>query len=387
MPEWLTNGFMPHGYCLRWDVPLLCVFIAGNLGISLAYFVIPLALRYFIGKRSDLPYAHMFKLFAAFILSCGLTHLVKIWTLFQPVYWLEAGVDLWTAFVSLLTATMLFPLIPQALQLRSPKELEKANALLQETNDRLQKSTNELNLALEANQHLLSTVSHDVRNPMSGVIGLAELLSFQDLGQANNQNVGAIFDSSQQVLQLLDNILEANRLREGKVILENAHFELESLFKEVVRLITAQALLKGLKLDYRIAGDCPKQVCGDELRLRQILLNLASNAIKFSNKGSVLLEAETVAQQNKIATIRFSVMDTGPGIAPEQQENLFKRYSQIKGDAHKYGGSGLGLSICDELVKLMEGKIGLKSELGKGSTFWFEISFNEENCKQLANLG
>ncbi|CAN5300382.1 hypothetical protein BH11CYA1_BH11CYA1_22480 [soil metagenome] len=148
MPEFwshITSGFMPHGYCLRWDPALLFVFILGNAGIAIAYFMIPLALRYFIGKRADLPYSHMFKLFAVFILSCGITHLMKVWTLYQPAYWIEALADLWTAAVSLLTAILLLPLIPKMLALRSPAELEVLNRTLSETNLKLSAAQQLLN--------------------------------------------------------------------------------------------------------------------------------------------------------------------------------------------------------------------------------------------------
>jgi PAS domain S-box-containing protein len=136
----MTNGFMPHGYCLKWDGPLLTVMIAANIGIALAYFAIPIALRYFVGTKKDLPYPYMFKLFAAFILSCGMTHLAKILTLFQPLYWIEAGLDLLTAIISLLTAFLLLPIIPKALKLRSPKDLEVANQELAEANKKLASS-------------------------------------------------------------------------------------------------------------------------------------------------------------------------------------------------------------------------------------------------------
>ncbi len=145
----LTDGFMPHGYCLHWDSKLLIVFIVGNLGIALAYFLIPLALRYFIGKRRDLPYPYIFLLFAAFILSCGITHVIKVWTLYQPVYWIEACVDLWTAGISLLTAALLIPLIPKALQLRSPKTLEEANQKLQSMAEELETAKNSLEKQVE----------------------------------------------------------------------------------------------------------------------------------------------------------------------------------------------------------------------------------------------
>jgi amino acid permease len=143
---------MPHGFCLRWDPLLLLVFIVGNVGIAIAYFIIPAVLRHFIGQRKDLPYPHMFKLFAAFILSCGLTHLVKVWTIYQPVYWIEAGIDLWTALVSLITAFLLIPIIPRALKLRSPSELDRAN-------ERLQKCTAELEAAKETAERALETKS------------------------------------------------------------------------------------------------------------------------------------------------------------------------------------------------------------------------------------
>ncbi|MBL0184652.1 MAG: PAS domain S-box protein [Candidatus Obscuribacter sp.] len=152
----MTNGFMPHGYCLKWDGPLLTVMIAANIGIALAYFAIPIALRYFVGTKKDLPYPYMFKLFAAFILSCGMTHLAKILTLFQPLYWIEAGLDLLTAIVSLLTAFLLLPIIPKALKLRSPKDLEVANQELAEANKKLASSELEMQRQVDERTRELS---------------------------------------------------------------------------------------------------------------------------------------------------------------------------------------------------------------------------------------
>ncbi len=152
----MTNGFMPHGYCLKWDGPLLTVMIAANIGIALAYFAIPIALRYFVGTKKDLPYPYMFKLFAAFILSCGMTHLAKILTLFQPLYWIEAGLDLLTAIISLLTAFLLLPIIPKALKLRSPKDLEVANQELAEANKKLASSELEMQRQVDERTRELS---------------------------------------------------------------------------------------------------------------------------------------------------------------------------------------------------------------------------------------
>jgi PAS domain S-box-containing protein len=159
----MSAGFMPHGYCLRWDGPLLWTFIVGNAGIAIAYFLIPVALRIFIGKRRDLPYAYMFLLFAAFILSCGLTHIMKIWTLYQPLYWIEAGMDLWTAGVSLATAALLVPIIPKALALRGPKELENLNTQLTEANHKLLSSEEQLQVKVEERTRELDAALAEVK--------------------------------------------------------------------------------------------------------------------------------------------------------------------------------------------------------------------------------
>ncbi len=126
------SNFMPHGVCLNWDPALLKTIILANLGIAVAYFAIPLALWYFVRHKKDLPYPWMFRLFGMFIVACGMTHVMKVWTLYQPFYWLEASVDVYTALISLLTAFALWPLIPKALLLRSPKELEETNKKLEE---------------------------------------------------------------------------------------------------------------------------------------------------------------------------------------------------------------------------------------------------------------
>ncbi len=130
-----NNSFMPHGYCLHWDPALLSTMIIANLGIAIAYFAIPLALWYFVRHRKDLPYPWMFRLFGIFIVACGLTHIMSVCTLYKPFYWLEAAVDAFTAIVSLITAIALWPLIPKALTLKSPKELEIAYQQLSENEE------------------------------------------------------------------------------------------------------------------------------------------------------------------------------------------------------------------------------------------------------------
>lgn len=151
-----VNNFMPHGVCLNWNTPLLVTMILSNLGIAVAYFAIPAALWYFVRHKKDLPYPWVFKLFGLFITACGLTHLIKILTLYQPFYWIEASIDSFTAIISLITAFVLWPLIPKALQLRSPKDLEKANRQLEEAINRQYQFTAEL----QAQAEILS-LTHD----------------------------------------------------------------------------------------------------------------------------------------------------------------------------------------------------------------------------------
>ncbi len=375
----ITNGFMPHGYCLRWDGPLLFVFIVGNVGIALAYFLIPAALRHFVGKRKDLPYPHMFRLFAAFILSCGLTHLVKVWTLYQPAYWIEAAIDLWTAGVSLVTAFLLMPLIPEALKLRSPVELDRTNRELQERTAELQAAKEMAEHALETKSRFLATVSHEVRTPMAGIIGLSELLSMQDLGEENNETVRAIFDSSNRLLQILNDILDASKLGEGKIVIEKRRFPVRSVVGEVAQLLRPEADKKKLRVTTVLDEGIPEQVFGDELRLRQVLLNLGFNAVKFTESGGIKISGLITATEEKSITIRFSVTDTGIGIATDKLVRIFQPFEQAQQSTTRvYGGTGLGLSISKNLVELMGGKIGVESEPGKGSTFWFDLPFDTE---------
>lgn len=230
--------------------------------------------------------------------------------------------------------------------------------------------------ALEAKSRFISTISHEVRTPMTGIIGLAEVMSMQDLGDENNTCMQAIFTSSKRLLQLLNNVLDAAKLESGKVKLERRKFPIHAVLGDVRQLVRPEAARKNLE----IRGECDSQIAewvvGDEFRLRQILLNLAFNAVKFTASGYVDISANLQRQSSDKVVIRFSVSDTGPGLTSEQTGRLFQRFEQIDTSvARTSGGSGLGLSICKDLVTLMGGAIGVSSESGKGSTFWFELTF------------
>lgn len=258
---------------------------------------------------------------------------------------------------------------------RMEQQREADAYLLAQTNEKLKQ-------ALEVKSRFLSTISHEVRTPMTGVIGLTEILSMKDLGSENNAAVAAIFESSKRLLNLLNNILETAKLESGKVVLEHRNFPVRSVIGDTRQLIAREAASKGL----RITGTCddkiPEVVCGDELRVRQVLLNLAFNAVKFTGVGSVDLSAELKSENDEEVVVRFSVIDTGVGIPKDAQEQIFQPFHQATpATARVQGGTGLGLSICRELVDLMKGDLGVISMPGQGSTFWFEVPFIREKCE------
>jgi PAS domain S-box-containing protein len=242
-------------------------------------------------------------------------------------------------------------------------------------------ANNELRAALEAKTRFLSTVSHEVRTPMGGIIGMTELLSMKDLGEDTNEIVRSIFDSSKRLLQLLNDMLDSARMELGKLSLEYRTYPIRAVIGDVRQLVLPEATKKGLEVISSCDDDVPESVCGDEFRIRQILLNLASNAVKFTPSGTITIGCSIAHRVGDITTIRFIVQDSGIGISENNREKLFTPFEQgLESTSRLYGGSGLGLSIAKNLVELMGGLIGVDSELGKGSTFWFELPFDESKC-------
>lgn len=384
MPDWLTSlssGFMPHGYCLKWDPALLLVLVIGNIGIALAYFLIPLALRFFVGKRKDLPYPYMFKLFAAFILSCGLTHLAKVWTLYHADYWVEAALDLWTAFVSLLTAILLLPIIPKALALRSPAELETANNQLQAENKERKKAQEEAIRANQLKTNFVANISHEIRTPMSGIIGLSELLATDsNLSDENRETAERLLSSSKRLLGVLNDLLDFSKLENGNIKVDVVKFSFSTVLDDVMGLSNSLAEQKMLTVKASVDERVPSEVYGDENKVRQSLLNLVHNAVKFTEKGEITVNIEPERDEGETIFVRLSVKDSGLGLSAESQSRLFQPFVQAEdGIRRKYGGTGLGLSITKKFVDLMNGTIGSTSELNKGSEFWFTIPVQKVN--------
>ena len=232
--------------------------------------------------------------------------------------------------------------------------------------------------ASRAKSSFLANMSHEIRTPMNGVLGALDLLLGDELRPGAREYAETARQSAQTLLTILNDILDFSRIEAGRLVLESADFELESVLEHSTRIVSSLAHAKGLRVSCSVGPGVPAFVCGDSLRLRQVLVNLLSNAIKFTDEGEIHVSVSRCdaadCEAEKTVTLRFEVSDTGIGIAHDRLGVIFESFSQADGSTtRRYGGTGLGLAISRELVTLMRGEIGVESVLGKGSTFWFTV--------------
>lgn len=228
--------------------------------------------------------------------------------------------------------------------------------------------------ANRAKSEFLATMSHEIRTPMHGILATVSLMKGTGLTPPQERYADTIKQSGDALLNILNSILDLSKIEAGSLAVENIDFDLGALLDDVFGPLKIRAELEGLAFDVQRQPDMLDEFSGDPVRIRQILLNLTDNAIKFTERGGIAIHVTQTAADNERFEIRFEISDTGPGLDDEQQGQIFERFSQADGSTtRKYGGTGLGLAICKELAELMGGAIGVRSTPGQGSDFWFTV--------------
>jgi signal transduction histidine kinase len=380
-------GLHGHGYCYLWATDLVAAHVISDALIGLSYLSISITLVYIVRRtRQALPYGWLLVAFGTFIVACGATHLMEIWTTWQPVFWLAADVKIITAIASVVTAALLPPVVPKVLglveQARVSDERRTAlEAAHGELDRRVRARTAELEASLErerqlraeaeeasrAKEDFLATVSHELRTPLNAIVGWSELLQRPNVDSATiARATAAIGRNARAQAQVVGDLLDVSRIAAGKLTLNLQQTDLVALVMAAIESVKPNADRKRqtLRVHWQQAAVF---VTADEQRLQQVVWNLLANAIKFTPDGGVI--TVTVEQSGSLA--RLAVSDDGIGIAPEFVPRLFERFTQAESSTtRRFAGLGLGLAIVRDLVQLHGGGIEVESAgLGAGATF------------------
>ncbi len=437
-----SRSFIPHGHCYLWKTQLVLLNVISDSLIALSYYSIPFLLVYIVRKRGDMPFNSIFFLFGGFIIACGTGHLLDIWTLWYPTYWLSGSVKAFTAAISVATTVVLALIIPQILAIPSNAQLEEANQKLEKEiieRQQVQNQLQQLTLALEerveqrtgeltqtlhdlqqaqvevlqsqtmlrqANEELeirveqrtaelkeakttadaantaksefLANMSHELRTPLNGILGYAQIL-LRDKQTTSKQKDGIsiIYECGNHLLTLINDILDISKIEARKIELQLKALHFPSFLQGVVEISRIRAEQKGLDFIHLFDPTLPEGIITEDKRLRQVLINLLGNAVKFTDRGAVTFKVKVIdngTEQLPVIKIKFVIEDTGVGISPEEIDKIFLPFEQVGENKRKSEGTGLGLAISNQIVNIMGSSIQVKSQLGIGSVFSFEVN-------------
>jgi signal transduction histidine kinase/CheY-like chemotaxis protein len=260
---------------------------------------------------------------------------------------------------------------------------ENQELLINHRTSELLNALSEAKAANHTKREFFANVSHELRTPLNGILGMAHMMLDTNLNNLQKDYTQTILISSEILLNLINDILDFSKIEAGKLELEETDFDLSQMLYEVLDILSSKANEKQIDLLLKYEPNLPNSLKGDPNRLKQILLNLGSNAIKFTEKGKVVIEVKQIKSSKKYSELKFEISDSGIGIPKQKLKLLFNPFTQADASTNrKFGGTGLGLSISKKLVEMMSGEIGVKSELDKGSTFWFTTKLETKNKLQ-----
>lgn len=383
MLDWLVlpfdrTRFLPHWHSGEWSTQLVWLHIAADVAMSLAYTALPAMLVFVWSRRCGAGVPRVFWLLAAFALWCGFGHFVDAAAFWLPLHRLAGAVKLGTAFLGWASVIALWRYLPHALRLPN---ISRENALLQQEVGRLLERQSALEAqraaaaaASRTKSQFLAHMSHEIRTPLTAILGYSDML-LATLEQPEQLDAArTIKRNSEHLLEILNDILDFSKIEAGRLDVECVRCSPAQILTDVASLLQVRAAAKGLTLKIESDGPLPEVITTDPTRLRQILLNLVANAIKFTEAGEVRIVARTVCKSGEPWRLEVDVIDTGIGISPEQMRRLFQPFSQADASTTRtYGGSGLGLAISRQLARLLGGDLQAVSVPGQGSTFTLSL--------------
>jgi PAS domain S-box-containing protein len=364
-----ANGFIPHGHCYLWKPDLVSLHVVSDLLTGIAYLVISLTLVYLI-RRIKLPFQGIFLAFGLFIASCGATHFMEIWTLWQPVYWLSGGVKLITAIASLTTAFLLPSLVPQIVSLAQSAALAEERRLkLENANQELEALYEKVKQLDQLKTQFFTNISHELRTPLALILGTTEkLLQPEALAQTRSLDLETIDRNARVLLKYVNDLLDISKLEADRLELVYTKVDLVQLVRQTIAYFESFAQQRQIA----IALDAPEALWAevDVENIERVLINLLSNALKFVDVGGVIqCRLEATAER-----VLLAVEDNGTGVPVELRDVIFDRFQHgSRGETRFSSGTGLGLAIAKEIVELHQGEIRVDAATTGGAVFSIDL--------------